>query len=255
MDKFDSLVNFRDLGGIKADNGKGGIAPKRLLRSGELFELTDHDKRVLREEYNLKYIIDLRAPDELEKRPDTMIEGTEFHHVDLFKNIRKSVTNQDTIKHEDHNVSTAIKHMHKTYKDLICDKGAAEGFRYILDILLEMKEGSAIFHCFAGKDRTGLVAAIILTILGVSREDIFKDYLLTNEQRFSANEKLFSSMSGEAFARDRGVFDVLMTVNKSYLEYAYDTAGELYGSFERFVFERIGVNEGEKQKLRALYLV
>ena len=69
----------------------------------------------------------------------------------------------------------------------------------LLQLLLNTEEGSTLLHCFAGKDRTGISAAVILTILGASKDDIAADYLKTNQLRKKENEELLGQLRARKY--------------------------------------------------------
>lgn len=252
MNSFEKLVNFRDLGGIKTTDGKV-IQEKRILRSGELVGLTEKDKTTLLDVYHLKNIIDFRGDDELAKRPDDILEGTNYYHIDIMKKEKKK-SNQETFEKEMHSMHPD-ELMNYIYREIIVDQNASAGYRQFIDILLNQEEGSSIFHCFAGKDRTGIGAAIILTLLGVSKEDIFKDYLETIEARKAHNEQLVAQKRAAGATEEQlEHLRIMMSVKADYLEVAYETATKEYGSFEAYIQKAIGVTSEEQEQLKALYL-
>jgi protein-tyrosine phosphatase len=118
-------------------------------------------------------------------------------------------------------------------------------FAQLFEHLLAVDE-PAVFHCTAGKDRTGFAAALILQALGVSRTDIMQDYLLTNTlYRHPIPEN--SKTPAEALA-------VLWTVQSGFLEAAWEVIDRLPGGFDAYLVQHMGVSASGRQLLRQRYL-
>lgn len=248
------IVNLRDIGGV---SGLGGRTVKKnvLLRSGELWRLCEEDKRMLRDRYHLGLIADFRKQDEVTERPDDAIEGAVYHHIDVMEEIvGKSTGKYDLEKTAgQQDVDSAMRSL---YREIVTDAGARRQYRYFLQLLLENPDGhAALFHCYAGKDRTGLGAALILGILGVSFEDMMWDYLLTNEQRAEENARIIEA------EREKGASPEVVAalykiygVDASYLEAARDEVMTRWGGFSSYVREGIGFSDEETAAFRKKYL-
>lgn len=246
------IVNFRDLGGIPAKYGR--VKKFKLLRSGELVGLEPADIEMLTGEYQLKSVFDFRDQNEIRKRPDMALPGVRYHNIDIMKDIRENTTSLDHVR-ANLNPQTAAEGMRKVYRRIVLNAVSCNAYHEFIVHLAGLKEGAALFHCFAGKDRTGIGAAIILTILGAAREDIYADYMQTNELRTEANEVLIE------YNRQKGLSEsqllglrYLYTVHESYLDEMYRTAEETYGSFEDYIREGLGISEEKAELLRTKYL-
>ena len=162
-------VNFRDMGGYRNREGQT-VRWRRLFRSDALQDLTPADARFAIGELNIGLVVDLRNSDEAERDglgplPDL---GADYRHFPLLEERGfPPFTGGDV-----------VERLSSTYQWLIHNSGprVAEAVNAIAEA-----EGAAVFHCSAGKDRTGLLAALILEVLGVDSETIASDYLLTNE--------------------------------------------------------------------------
>lgn len=247
-----SVINFRDLGGMPTKYGV--IKKHRLLRSGELVGLSPEDIDMLTKEYDLKLILDFRDQNEITKRPDMDLPGVQYHHINIMKAIKENATSLDNVK-DDLTPERADEGMRGIYRTIVQDSYSCTAYREFLQSLIELKEGAALFHCFAGKDRTGIGAAIILTILGASQEDIYADYMKTNELRAEANEALIE------LDRQRGFGEAqldglrrLYTVHESYLAEMYQAIEDQYGSFDHYIRDGLGITTQEITLLRELYL-
>lgn len=254
--EFEKLDNFRDLGGLKTRDEKT-VAYGRLLRSGELSGVTEKDIKILTNELHLSNIVDLRTVNEKEASPDVEIPGVKYIALDFFAGENKGQANgsEEQLKRMQ-NVEQIHQMMKELYSSFITSENVRGKLYTFLQILLNTQEGSTIFHCFAGKDRTGISAAVILTVLGVSKEDILSDYLETNVLRQKANEKILTQLRAANVPEEmEEAVGAALCVEREYLEICYEMAEKEYGSFEKYISEGIGLKEDEWNTLRAMYLV
>lgn len=245
-------VNFRDLAGIPTEDGHH-IRPKMILRSGELYQLNDEERSMLLDEYRLKTVVDLRDNNERQGHPnDDMPVKTV--HIDLIANKENAASN----KGMEEMISTpekAHEMMTELNRRLMSTPASIAGLRVFVDTLLEQEDGSVLFHCFAGKDRTGICGAVTLTLLGASKEEIFKDYLATNALRKEANEAMVEEYRQKGMDEVRcAAMMVVMYVHEDYLTAAFETAEEGYGSMLNFCREALNVTDEEIATLKARYL-
>ncbi|MBA1393807.1 tyrosine-protein phosphatase, partial [Lactobacillus sp. XV13L] len=184
------LINFCDLGGLTTQDHHT-IKTKQLLRSGELVGLDKDTKNKLREDYHLTLAIDFRRDFEIKERPDDQISGVEIINIDILKSANNNASLEDfiTIGASDQ----VDQHMLNIYHDLVMDPNAQAGYQQFLQLVLHNTTGSTLFHCFAGKDRTGFGAALILSLLGVDEAQILADYLKTNQDRKDANDAIIAT--------------------------------------------------------------
>ena len=167
---IEGCVNFRDLGGYRNSQGQT-VRWRRLFRSDALQDMTPSDAVYAMEELGIRLVVDLRNPDEAERDGRGPLPGlgaTYTHHPLLLERGFPPFTGGDV-----------VERLSSTYQWLIHNSGprVADAVNAITDA-----NGSAVvFHCSAGKDRTGLLAAMMLEVLGVDAETIRADYLLTNE--------------------------------------------------------------------------
>lgn len=247
-----SVINFRDLGGLASRYGT--VKKHRLLRSGELVGLDKEDIEMLKEVYKLNLILDFRDQNEIMKRPDVKLPGVQYRNINIMKDIKENATSLDDFK-SDLNPQKADESMREIYRTIVINPYSCQAYNQFITNLNDLKDGAALFHCFAGKDRTGIGAAIILTILGVNKQDIFADYLLTNELREEANDALIeiNRQKGLSESQLAGLLR-LYTVHESYLETMYQSAQDSFGSFENYITEGIGISEYEAELIREQYL-
>jgi protein-tyrosine phosphatase len=110
--------------------------------------------------------------------------------------------------------------------------------------------GPVVYHCTAGKDRTGWATAVLLTILGVPRDVVMEDYLASNNYLVEKNRQRVAGMAGDT---DR--LQPIFWVRPAYLDAAFNEVESAYGSFERYLRDALGLDEAALNALRARYLV
>lgn len=243
-----NLVNFRDLGGIKAKDGRR-IKPCRLLRSAELSTLEYDTMQTLKKTYNLRHVIDLRNVDETCERPNVEIEGVNNQIINILENLTHTPMKVTT---EGLTQQLAYNHMINFYTKLV---SAKDKYRKFLNVIINNNEGAVLFHCAQGKDRTGMVAAIILYSLGVSKEDIYKDYMQTIALRKQHNEIYFKKLKNLGYSSEKieGA-NVLLNVQKSFLDHAFKEIEDKYINMQNYVENELKLSKEEIEILREMYL-
>ena len=217
---------------------KGGL----LFRSDLLYHLNPKEKALLRDN-NIKVVIDLRGPDEVEHLKDTNIKAIRFINLPLLPEKKEDEPSQIvTIKH------MTLPDMPLAYRQLV-KPDRKEAWSKIFDLLINNKEGAILFHCSAGKDRTGVLSAVILTALGIDKETIYQDYLLTNEKPL-----YYKKMALEMDEESREIFLDYFQAKKEYLDAAFDEIIKTYGSFDNFLLETCLIDNNKLAILKDKYL-
>lgn len=242
-----NLINFRDLGNTPTTTGRK-IKPKRLLRSADLNEITDNCANRLIQEYNLKKILDLRTPGEADLRPNRPVENALYLNIDVLEGLNHEPMSSFSSLNE----KRAKAHMKKFYeKFLYTHTGLAKFFREVLN----NQEGSVLFHCAHGKDRTGFGAALILKALEVDDNEIYSDYLKTVKAREAENQLVAQKYRERGFSEEEiAGIKSLFTVEKDYLIHIFTLIEEKFGNFENYFTENLGITENEIIELRINYL-
>ena len=250
-------LNFRDLGGYKTKSGQV-IKSRKIIRSARLSELSDDDLQYLAD-YGLTTDVDFRSPEEQAAEPDRYPENTTYHFVPVFPTDEtKSSEQADALqKRFSRDPHAGFENMVKTYADIVKMPSAQKAYRQFFDILLSHQEndGAVLFHCTAGKDRTGMGAVYLLSALGVDGHTIRQDYLATNDLIQPMVEKNLAA------ARKRGATDALLanirdlgTVSGAFLDSALATIDAEYGNMHNYLKEALQLTDAEKRDLRELYL-
>lgn len=234
-------TNFRDLGGYAGHDGRT-VRWRRLFRSDHLAALTAQDRDQLAD-LGVSRVCDFRGVTERAalacSLPHVAVHSLAIEPavVQGMKNLidaGHSVTAQDT-----------VGLMQQTYRAFVHDNSPrfAELFHHLLD-----SDTPLVFHCTAGKDRTGFAAALILQALGVARPVVMQDYLLSNEYfRLPPAQNEPSTLPKEAL-------DVLWGVQEGFLEAAFHAVDTDYGDVSQYLTRALGVDDTARQRLRDLYL-
>lgn len=251
--------NFRDLGGYQTKDGHF-VKWDKLLRTGSLANLSPADQQLL-ESIPVSIDIDLRSPAEVRQSPDKRLQTASYHHLSVFD------ADETDASHSDEEVAKRMKepgngyrHMLTVYKRMATISSAQAAFQALFSLLLENKQSGAIlFHCTAGKDRTGMAAFLILSALGVPEDTIMQDYLLTNKVTQEVRTKWLNELRGrldqlgadETFIENRAA---LSSVNIDYLSTAIKTIKSEFGDIDHYLTDYINLSAGDILQLRKLYL-
>lgn len=246
--------NFRDLGGYRTADGqrvKSGL----LYRTDALDKLTDADLRHL-EQLNISRITDFRGDEEAAQAPDRLPASLTDRRVSmpmLFAGKQDYNIFVQRIMSGDTAGMNLDQMLITTNRQLV--EQASPQFREWLHGLLQTGDGAQIFHCTAGKDRTGFAAAIFLLSLGVPQDVVMQDYLASNAYLEKKNTvALWKMRVFSLFRADTDSVRPLMGVDQRYLQAAFDTMTERYGSVDNYLREALGADDAFRAQLRAKFL-
>lgn len=249
------ITNFRDIGGIQNKTGKE-ISSDIFLRSGELSTLSTNSAKILEKNYNLKKIIDFRSDEEVKERPDVSIPNTEYVHIDILADIHdEGASLEDFIKIG--SPENAEKYMENLYEQIALDQSAIKGYHNFFEEILSLQPTESIlFHCFAGKDRTGIGAVLILESLDVSKKLIYQDYLKTNQLRRKENAAIIDQVKEmHLTAKELDALTIALNVNRKYLDAFYMAIGRHYESVDRYLNQAIGLSKSMKEEMHSRFLI
>jgi protein-tyrosine phosphatase len=239
-----SADNFRDVAGAGAGyRTRDGRHVRRgvFYRSNEL-QLTAEDATALAD-LGVAMIHDLRGSQEVEAHPDAEVAGAAWQHVEVSGIPMEMVEGlRDT--------DATVRVMRGVYDAFVRDPQARASYARLLTDLAT-RDLPQLFHCTAGKDRTGWAAALLLEIAGVDRATILADYLLTNDVSSTTREKYLALIAEHLGEEKAAVYEPAMTVEESYLQTAYDAVDELYGSMEGYLTDGLGLSSDIVASLRA----
>jgi len=245
---MDGAHNTRELGGYKTTDGKS-VKWGMLYRSDKLSDISDTDQAYL-QDLGIKKIIDFRSKEEKEEDPDIIPIGIDYIEMPIsvdgamrskIEAVLKGETNKDVKSF----LIDANKEFVSNYTDVYEDF-----LRNLID-----DDGPALFHCTAGKDRAGFAAAITLIALGVSKEDVINDYMKTNQFTKERIEEIIGQIElMTLYQTDAEILRPLLGVDREYIETAFQTAEEKYGSLENFIRDGLNISDEDIQKLRNKFI-
>jgi protein-tyrosine phosphatase len=250
---LEGTLNFRDLGGYAGLDGrttKWGL----VFRSDALHELTDADRETLRR-IGLQVVYDLRKSHEREKQPTALTEehGHRLVHLVVGEDPEADTASPEIIDQiMDGSLPEADDgYMADLYAQMLLS--GADTFGRLLTHLTEDGGLPALFHCAAGKDRTGIAAALLLSVLGVDEETILDDYELTNE--FRANRRIevlrpTLEAAGVDVEKVRPFLSARRPVMEATLRHLHDD----HGGVESYLLGPAGMTPATLDRLRALLL-
>lgn len=229
-----SADNFRDVAGTGPGHPTrdgGRVRRGVLYRSNEL-QLTDADARSLAD-LGLTVVHDLRGDHEVEAHPDVPVPGATWHHVAVGGIPLDRVAALES-------ADAAVDAMHAVYRAFVEEPAARASFGALLT-RIATTDGPQLFHCTAGKDRTGWAAAVLLGLAGVPDDVVLADYLLTNEISTVTREK-YLALIAEHLGPDKvAVYDAVMVADAAYLATARDAVAATYGDLRGYVVDGLGV--------------
>ncbi|HZX62142.1 MAG TPA: tyrosine-protein phosphatase [Bacteroidales bacterium] len=225
--------NFRDLGGILTNDGKR-ISPGLLYRSGDLHSITDEDLKTLTQ-LGLAMIIDFRSPREIEKRPNREIPGVkEVKHLPIYDAPRDLAARYV----EESNEEGLKQLLIGEYERIILHYTAE--YRQFLHEVVHNPNVPLVFHCSAGKDRTGLATIFLLTALGVGKEEILEDYFRTNIFAQAHAHEIIGILNNDGHNGE--LMRPMLEVRQEYLDAAFLVIHKRYSNLENFVFDELAAN-------------
>lgn len=229
--------NFRDLGGYRTQAGRY-VKWGKIIRSDDFSTLTDADLNYL-SSLPLLTVIDYRSEEEIKAAVDKIPSSVKTH---LISSINPgNITSISLLKNMD---STKLdEYMQQINVEFVTDSHAIAQFRKMFELLQNPTDHvSLLYHCTAGKDRTGMASALILYALGVDDKTVMEDYLLSNQ---------FIKEKFEKYTKAYPQFNDLFIVKPEFLQAGLDQINKQYGSVESFLTQQLKV---DIEKFRNLYL-
>jgi protein-tyrosine phosphatase len=241
--------NFRDLGGYRSSDGQF-VRWGLVYRSGYLADLTKHDYEYLNG-LGIRLVCDVRADPERMRSPTNWVGGSpEFISVPIGPN-RDGTLTADQLKRRVATASAADSKAASGYDFAVKD---AEQYGKILRRLVA-GDLPAVEHCTSGKDRTGVFSAILLTALGVPREVVVQDYLLTEQyllapESFDSTRAQLQKIFGLAEPLDDSAVKAIVALKPQTLEVTFDDIAKLYGSFGNYLRDGLKISDSDLATLR-----
>ena len=235
--RLEGASNLRDLGGWPTRDGRR-VRRGMVFRSAALHGLTRPDIAAL-QALGVRHVVDFRGDGERARWPTRMTEGVTIHELTIAPTIGASLA--DLVANPNSTGDDVVRVMRQAYGSYINDWH--HRYATLFDLLLAEAPAPVLFHCTAGKDRTGVAAMLILAALGVEEAVIQQDYLATN--------RMWRRDAEVAAGLPQHVADTLLTVQPAFLEAAMEAIRASHGSLDAYLRERIGLDDTRRAALRA----
>ncbi|MBO5526044.1 MAG: tyrosine-protein phosphatase [Clostridia bacterium] len=253
------LLNTRDLGGLPAEGGKT-IRYEALIRSGKLYNLPQKtiDRLV---KIGVTKVIDLRIDTEVGEYPDTPIPGSEYIHLPVLCTATVGITHEKnmmlTMMKESERVKKEFgsvdKYMVAMYRSIFMQEEPQSRLAKFLRILVE-EPGCVLWHCSAGKDRAGICAMLIESLLGVEEQLIVLDYTLSD--RFQRRKRIWQKlgMMIVPMPKFRALLFGMMNAKRRYMLSVMEMLKEEFGSIVEYCKQKLSITDQDIAILREKYL-
>ncbi|MEP1230665.1 MAG: tyrosine-protein phosphatase [Litorimonas sp.] len=254
---YNSIYNFRDFGGYKGHGGRA-VRKGRLFRSAHLNTLNDQDHNAI-SELGIGLIVDLRhAPERVRQPSRVPLNAPQIYtYPDPPEHTGREVAPHEAfLQYELNTAEDAHGYMLRSYTARPHDAAFQKIFGDSLRFLAHEKtndDAGILVHCAAGKDRTGTLCALMQGVLGVSREDIMADYMLTLEAvDIDAIIGPAAAMFSERYKRniDAKALLPMFGVAPEFLEASLEGMGDI----NTYAKEKLGLLGTELEVIRSLYL-
>jgi protein-tyrosine phosphatase len=255
---LEGAVNVRDVGGYRSAYGRE-VMRGRLYRGDSLSQLTRPDHERL-EQLGLRTVIDFRTPGEiLLSGPDRLPGGVELVQLPvsggdlgaIYELVASGDHDQQRWKLGDGRAASFMVEMNRAF---VTDARQREAFGAALRLMCAAERLPLLYHCTGGKDRSGWMTAIALTALGVPRELVLRDYLLSNDFHRTGYTKLRLDLVKTGIVRDPELLRPILELSATYLGAAFEEADRRYSSFEAFLTRGLGVSDAMLAGLRRTLL-
>lgn len=247
------IHNFRDYGGWPTEDG-GAVRRGLLFRSGQHVGATDADLAAIAA-LDIRTVVDLRGESERDRNPCRRVEGWNGEVV-FYEGETSSTPPHMDVDPGTTTGEIARQRMMAVYTRMPRNPAMVEMFSRYFRVLDE-RDGASLVHCFAGKDRTGVAAMLLLHVLGVSREDQMAEFLRTNDAPTLAvlREQSVPGIE-ERLGRklDEDAIRALLEVHPDYLETWWSEIDSEYGSLDTFLESALGVDEAMRERLKSRFV-
>lgn len=250
---LEGAANFRDLGGYATADGRR-VRWGQLYRSDDLAALTDADLEKVGS-LGIKLVCDFRSSYEKEAEPDRLPAEDPPAVADLaigaesfmVKDLRERIEQGEL---EGLDLRGMMIEGNRQFATTYTPQYAA-----MFERIMQAENRPALVHCTAGKDRAGFASAVILSVLGVPRETVIEDFLLTNHYTKRATERqLWMIELFSLFRADSELLRPLFGVERDYIEAAFQAIDEQYGDFDTYRREALGLDDAEVEAFRMALL-
>jgi protein-tyrosine phosphatase len=244
--------NFRDVGGYRTADGRW-VRMGRLYRSDQLDRLSDIDLAKIAA-LGVGMVADLRTTAERTRDVDRLPPDARTLVLDVLS--ESTAASDMSAVMAEVAAGRGLQSLSLIYRDMVSAPAAQRAYAGLLRELSKPAQSRAsLFHCTAGKDRTGVAAAIILSLLGVPRETVIADYMRSNEALAAKNERALAERESAGSTIPREYLLPVMTVRLEFIETAFAEIDLRFGSVEEFARKALQMDDAALAALREDLLV
>ncbi|WP_460110063.1 tyrosine-protein phosphatase [Pseudomonas sp. S3_H04] len=234
--RLQGIDNFRDVAGITTayTTAHDGTMRAGVFYRSNALTPTAADLAILNG-LGIKAVYDLRTPSEIAATPDTMISGATWQNIDI---IGSTTSGANITNISFKSAADAIAMMEQTNRAFVSDAGMRGQFGVLFNELASV-DAAQLFHCTAGKDRTGWTAAVLQSIAGVDNATIMANYLATNDYTAARVAATLKALPPSMAA----IYEPLLGVQASYLQAGLDEVTAQYGSMDNYLKQGLGLSQ------------
>jgi protein-tyrosine phosphatase len=240
--KLDGAYNFRDLGGYSTQDGRS-LPWGMFFRSDELSEISDTDLVTL-QNLHLRTIVDLRSPREIKSKGNRLPVGSRYRQIQIYK--REPIMDYLwVVLFRRHLLAQALG---GNYIRMVETRALA--FGEALRFLTQPDNYPIVYHCSAGKDRTGILSALTLSVLGVAEETIIADYTLSNLGFDHYFAEFIAEGRLDRWQIPYEEFQAFFIVHPEWMRNLLTYLDKRYGSVENYLLQKAGLTQEELESIR-----
>lgn len=255
--------NARDFNEIPVSNGC--IKPLSFIRSSRLDRLSSKKLNRFLNKYNVKHIIDLRTDVEVSEGKSLVLPiDVNYYHIPILDHAFWGITHEKkmskVMKKESKNLNKdfdTTKYMISMYENILYNDYSISKLKEIFDIFINNTDGAILFHCSAGKDRTGILSLLLLSIFGANENDILSDYIVSN--KFNRSHNLKRKIALQIFFmgpnRFKSLLFAMMNAKIEYMKGLIDSVKAKYGTVMSYIENVLKLTKDQIKLLQDRYLV
>ncbi|WP_196054607.1 tyrosine-protein phosphatase [Nocardia aurantiaca] len=251
-----SAPNARDLSDIPTQGGGGKVKDGSVFRSDALNKLSAGEQQQL-VSAGIVEIIDFRSPTERGQNPDKLPASIPEKSLpvydpnnDFYLFFAKAVQGGPVVQQQLLGNGKGKQFMVDYYTWMVTDATARSQFSAAVKEIANAN-GPVLYHCTAGKDRTGWMSAILLSSLGAPKGQIYDNYLASNDNLAAANQATLDGLVAKGLVTDPSLFTPVLGVDRDYLDAAFDAVQQNFGSFGNFLSQGLGIDDATIAALKS----
>ncbi|WP_244209052.1 tyrosine-protein phosphatase [Paenibacillus ferrarius] len=261
---FEGTNNFRDMGGYRTIDGRQ-VKYRLFYRSDELTGLTEKDLESLRA-LNIRTIFDYRDDYEAQKKPDPVIHDVINIRIPAIEAHQRPRMNVPSDSESDSSKNPFFIDLIKSgfFKSFRADTTMIDlytkfpinnpSYKRLMATIQNTDNLGLLHHCTAGKDRTGVGAALILMALGVPESTVMEDYLLTNVTMKEFNRNLLDRLAEHADEAELQNIVLMLEIKEAYMDAALGSIKKTYGDYNTYFYEEFGLTKSKRETLQNMCL-